>query len=129
MPKRAKETPAKNLRLRFRMFCGEDIALGPGKVQILRLVRDTGSIRQTSVQMKMSYMRAWGLIRTMNNCFNQPLVESARGGSQRGGAKLTETGVTVLALYEQMEEESMAATEKTRDKLSALLKGNAAGRR
>jgi molybdate transport system regulatory protein len=121
MPKRVNEPAAQSFRLRFRVFCGEDIALGPGKVQLLKLVQDTGSIRQAAAQMEMSYMRAWGLIRTMNRCFNEPLVESARGGSQRGGAKLTPAGATVLELYEQMETESLVATAGTRRKLAALL--------
>lgn len=121
MPKRAKEPAADNVRLRFRVFCGEDIALGPGKAQLLKLVREKGSIRQAALQMKMSYMRAWGLIRTMNHCFHEPLVESVRGGSLHGGAKLTSTGISVLKLYEQMEKESMRATGKTRRRLAAFL--------
>ena len=122
MPKRAKEPAAENLRLRFRVFYGKDIALGPGKAQLLKLVRDTGSIRQAAVRMEMSYMRAWGLVRTMNQCFNEPLVESVRGGSRHGGAKLTPTGAIALSLYEQIEKESLAATGKARRKLGALLK-------
>lgn len=122
MPKRVKEPTDGQLRMRFRVFCGEDIALGPGKVQLLKLIRDTGSIRHAAADMEMSYMRAWGLIRTMNQCFKQPLVESARGGAQRGGAKLTPTGAIVLALYEQMERESLAATENTRKELVKLLR-------
>lgn len=124
MPKRVKEPTDGTLRMRFRIFCGEDIALGPGKVQLLKLIRDTGSIRHAAAEMQMSYMRAWGLIRTMNQCFKQPLVESARGGAQRGGAKLTAVGAIVLALYEQMERESLAATESTRQELMKLLRGS-----
>lgn len=110
------------VRFRFRVLCGSDIALGPGKAQLLRLVRETGSIRQAAREMEMSYMRAWGLIRTMNQCFNKPLVEAVRGGAWRGGAKLTSTGTAVLELYEQMEEESLAASERTRRRLTSLLK-------
>src|SRR5579863_7903713 len=119
MPKRVKEQAAQDLRMRFRIFCGEDIALGPGKVQLLKLVQETGSIRQAAVQMEMSYMRAWGLVRTMNKCFKAPLLNLARGGSQRGGATLTPTGETVLELYERMEDESLKATEVTRRQLTS----------
>ncbi|HEX9047774.1 MAG TPA: LysR family transcriptional regulator [Verrucomicrobiae bacterium] len=122
MLKQATEPTTPDLRLRFRVFCGDDVALGPGKVQLLRGVRETGSIRQAAAQMQMSYMRAWGLIRTMNQCFNAPLVESARGGAQHGGARLTATGTAVLELYEQLEKESLNATRKTRQRLLALLK-------
>jgi len=52
MSKQVNERAAKKLHLRFRVFCGEDIALGPGKVQLLRLIRDLGSIRQAVADMK-----------------------------------------------------------------------------
>jgi molybdate transport system regulatory protein len=74
--------------------------------------------------MQMSYMRAWGLIRTMNRCFKLPLVESARGGSRHGGATLTPTGASVLELYEELELKSLAATRGTRRKLVNLLRAN-----
>ena len=73
-------------------------------------------------QMEMSYMRAWSLVREVNRCFKEPLVEAVRGGSERGGAKLTPMGVRVLDLYKQMEKESLAATAATRRRLTALIK-------
>ena len=88
---------------RIRIQCGEDIALGPGKVDLLTLVAETGSIRVAAERMNMSYMRAWTLIRTMNKCFKDPVVEAVRGGKQGGGARLTETGQRALALYQRME--------------------------
>ena len=122
MPRRIKKPAGLDLRMRFRIFCGEDIALGLGKVQLLKLVRETGSVRQAAAQMEMSYMRAWVLVRTMNQCFKKPLVNLARGGSQRGGAHLTPTGEIVLKLYERVERESLKATETTRRQLTALIK-------
>src|SRR5947208_15502573 len=32
----------------------------------------------------MSYTRAWHLVRTMNACFKEPLVQTIRGGTERG---------------------------------------------
>jgi molybdate transport system regulatory protein len=52
--------------------------------------------------MRMSYKRAWGLVETMNRCFAEPLVTTARGGSAHGGAALTETGDAVLAAYQAL---------------------------
>lgn len=122
MPKRPPKPTAENVRLRLRIFSGEDIALGPGKAELLKLVRETGSIRQAAAAMDMSYMRAWELIRTMNRCFRKPVVEAVRGGARRGGAKVTETGALVVALYEQLEKESLKATTATRRKLAGMLR-------
>jgi molybdate transport system regulatory protein len=113
---------SQNPKPRYRVFLGEEIALGPGKVRLLQLVGEKSSIRHAAAQMGMSYMRAWSLIRTMNRCFKAPVVVSSRGGSERGGAKLTPTGEAVLQLYSRLEQESFAATVETRGRLLALLK-------
>src|SRR6185295_15245552 len=112
---------AVRLSPRFRIYCGGDVALGPGKVELLRTIQETGSIRQAAFNLQMSYMRAWKLIKTMNTCFKSPLVNAARGGLKRGGAKLTPRGITVLKLYERLATESQSATEQTWRELEGLL--------
>jgi len=39
-------------------------------------------------QLGLSYMREWTLIRTMNGCFKESLVDAHRGGAGRGAAVL-----------------------------------------
>ncbi|PZQ99718.1 MAG: hypothetical protein DI533_03445 [Cereibacter sphaeroides] len=91
-------------RLRLRLLFGADAMLGPGKADLLQLIRDTGSISAAGRRMGMSYKRAWMLVEEMNAVFREPLVDSARGGSGGGGARLTEAGVRVLALYRALED-------------------------
>src|ERR1041385_2481272 len=104
---KSKSARAPRLSPRMRVLRGEDIALGPGKVDLLALIGETGSIREASERMGMSYMRAWKLIKTMNDCFREPLVVTSRGGKERGGAVLTETGRRALKLYQGLEVESL----------------------
>ena len=106
---------------RFRVVAGRQIALGPGKAELLRRIGETGSIQQAAQQMDMSYMRAWTLVRTMNACFREPLVETARGGSRRGGAQLTDAGREVLALYLELEERAARAVRTPVARLRRLL--------
>ena len=110
------------LQPRLRVRSGADVALGPGKVELLALVDETGSIGEAAKRMEMSYMRAWSLIQTMNACFKEPIVETVRGGSKRGGAKLTETGRHALQLYQQMEETSRQASQADWRLLQKLLR-------
>ena len=84
---------------RLRLVHDDDIAIGPGKAELLELIAVTGSIAAAGRSMGMSYKRAWLLVETMNDCFRQPLVVASRGGSEKGGAELTQTGKTVLAAY------------------------------
>jgi len=121
MPRSARKKSAVTLSPRFRIFYCDQIALGPGKVELLKAIKETGSIRQAASNLEMSYMRAWLLIRTMNQCFREPLVDAARGGAAFGGAKLTPTGASALELYERLEAESLAATRSTRRELERLL--------
>ena len=58
---------------------------------MLDLIFQTGSIGEAAARMEMSYMRAWSLVREMNQCFRRPVVASARGGREHGGAELTDT--------------------------------------
>lgn len=110
-------TAAKRLGARLRVVLADDIAIGPGKAALLEGVRDTGSIAAAGRAMGMSYKRAWMLVDTMNRCFAEPLVVTARGGAARGGATLTEAGARVLAAYRRME---VLTAEATADELAAL---------
>jgi molybdate transport system regulatory protein len=107
---------------RFRILCGSEIAVGPGKAELLEHLQETKSIARAARLMNMSYMRAWTLIKTMERCFKQPLVKAARGGAKGGGAALTATGRKVLALYHRLESESLQATQGTWSELRTLLR-------
>ena len=87
---------------RIRILAGSEIALGPGKADLLRAIDETGSISGAARRMRMSYRRAWLLVHTMNECFEPPLVEAVKGGAEGGGAQLTPTGRRVMAEYERV---------------------------
>ena len=107
---------------RFRILRGKDIALGPGKADLLEQVEKTGSIVGAAGNLGMSYMRAWTLIKTMEHCFTEPLVTMLRGGAEHGGAKLTPSGTRVVKLYRKLEAETLTATASARKKLLMLLR-------
>ncbi len=82
---------------------GPAIAVGPGKAALLEAIDETGSIAAAGRRMGMSYRRAWFLVKTMNACFREPLVDASKGGLHGGGAALTGTGRKVLKRYKAME--------------------------
>lgn len=99
-----------------------EIALGPGKADLLEALARTGSLAQAAREMEMSYMRAWSLVRTMNAAFRRPLVTLRRGGQGRGGAALTPTGERVLVLYRKMQARALRAVDKEQTALRRLLR-------
>lgn len=108
-------------RLRLRLLFGKDVMLGPGKADLLELIRETGSISAAGRRMNMSYKRAWSLVEALNSYFSEPVVESTRGGSSGGGARLTEAGDRVLTLYRRFEQHAARAGQPEIDALSAML--------
>jgi molybdate transport system regulatory protein len=107
---------------RWRIYFGKDIAVGPGKAELLAHVQETGSLVEAAKKMEMSYMRAWLLVKSMNHCFAEPVVTFKRGGTAGGGAVLTKTGERVLDLYRELEKISMAGTRAIQSQLVGLMK-------
>lgn len=83
----------------IRIYCGREIAMGPGKADLLDAIKAHGSISGAGRAMGMSYRRAWLLVDTMNRCWKEQLVATAPGVAHGGGARLTEFGAEVLAHY------------------------------
>jgi molybdate transport system regulatory protein len=107
---------------RLRIMRGREIALGPGRVELLELIERTGNLRAAAKAMGVSYMRAWNLLRYTNRCFAEPLVVAVRGGKSGGGAELTKTGKRVVAIYREMEKRSAAAMREPWAKLRKQLR-------
>lgn len=87
------------LKLKLQLYCGEEIAMGPGKADLLEAIAREGSISGAARTMGMSYRRGWMLVDTMNRCFAHPLVEARAGGGSKAGARLTAEGEAALADY------------------------------
>lgn len=110
------------LGARLRVVIAPDVAIGPGKADLLQGIRETGSIAAAGRRMKMSYKRAWLLIEALNEGFGTALVETTRGGSERGGARLTATGDAVLDGYRRMEDATRRAVKADVAALKALVR-------
>jgi molybdate transport system regulatory protein len=93
-------------QFRLRVKCGDEIAIGPGKIAILEAIAETGSISAAGRKLGMSYRRAWLLVDQMNQYFKEPVVHAATGGVQGGGTALTVTGIEVIKLYRAIEEQA-----------------------
>jgi molybdate transport system regulatory protein len=99
-------------------------SVGPGKIRLLELLKETGSIAAAGRAMDMSYRRAWLLIDALNHAFRQPVVATKLGGNGGGGAELTQFGEELVAHYRDMER---AANAALRPHLSALQRALAPG--
>lgn len=88
--------------VQIRLILPDGKSFGPGKAELLDHIDRLGSISAAGRAMKMSYKRAWSLVEEMNAGFVTPLVMAERGGSDRGGARVTDLGRAVLASYNRL---------------------------
>lgn len=107
-----------------RILFGAATALGPGKIDLLEAISETGSISAAAKRMGMSYRRAWNLVDVLNKSFRRPLVITASGGKGGGGAEVTETCREILVRYREIEQKALASVEREVAEFSAYLAGH-----
>ncbi|MDQ2762394.1 MAG: LysR family transcriptional regulator [Pseudomonadota bacterium] len=99
------------LKLKAQVYCGEELAMGPGKADLLEAIDREGSISAAGRALGMSYRRTWLLADEMNRCWKDRLVETTAGGGAGRGARLTPMGREVLSAYRALERRLQAAAD------------------
>jgi molybdate transport system regulatory protein len=115
--------PQLHVRIDFSNQC----SIGPGKVSLLEAIDRAGSLSAAARELGMSYRRAWLLLRSVNDGFREPAVELVVGGSEGGGARLTDFGRKLIEEYRRFVAAATLLAQQGFDSLS--LDGEAAGAR
>jgi len=110
-------------RLTLRIDFANGSQIGHGKIRLLELIAQHGSISRAAKEMKMSYRRAWLLTDDLNRTFKTPLVETQHGGAGGGAARLTSFGHAVVGHYRAMEAQSTKLFGKQLGELERGLSG------
>lgn len=82
---------------------GSERFLGKGRIQLLELIIEHGSISKAAKVMEMSYKRAWDLINSMNSQALRPFVITQTGGKSGGGAIVTAEGLEAIKDYKALQ--------------------------
>jgi molybdate transport system regulatory protein len=77
--------------------------LGHGRIELLELIDQHGSIAKAAKAMQMSYKRAWYLAESINETYAQPVIVRRHGGHGGGSAELTPLGRDIVRAYREME--------------------------
>ena len=93
--------------IKIRIDFERDRYIGHGRIELLELIGQHGSIARAAKAMEMSYKRAWYLIDEFNGMFSEPLIERHHGGKGGGAAKLTPFGAELVQQYREMEAKSL----------------------
>ncbi len=76
-----------------------DFLLGPRYVRLLEGIEELGTIRAAASRVGLSYRTCLTRIRRVEDTRGQTIVETARGGAARGGARLTAPGRELVRVY------------------------------
>lgn len=117
-----KEASSPGLRGRLWIEGAEGTFLGYGRIILLERIRDYGSITKAAKSMEMSYRHAWELVDSMNRQSPRPVVESATGGRNGGGANLTKDGERAIALFWELYADFQGYLKLQQKKTRALLR-------
>lgn len=109
------------IKIKIQLPLANEIAMGPGKAQLLLAIHQHGSISAAAKSMKMSYKRAWDLVAIMNHAFKEPLVVTSVGGQHGGGAGVTPFGLLVLQSYQALQQKTADFVDTEATDLLALL--------
>ncbi|MCD4700735.1 MAG: molybdopterin-guanine dinucleotide biosynthesis protein MobB [Candidatus Aegiribacteria sp.] len=78
---------------------------GEGRMDLLKTVRETGSILQAAKKTGIQYKRAWVLLHDAEQRLGAKLLYSDRGGAGGGGTSITPLAETLLHIWEKSEED------------------------
>jgi molybdate transport system regulatory protein len=108
-------------RIVLKLDFGDGRTVGPGKIRLLELINECGSIAAAGRAMGVSYRRAWLLVDSLNTSFAQPAVATHLGGRGGGGAALTAFGRDLAKTYRDMERDARDVVEARLLALEAAL--------
>ncbi len=77
---------------------GEGI-LGDGKWRLLNAIDEFGSIAQAAVKLGISYRKAWGDLKKVEELLGIMVIERSRGGISGGSSVLTEQGINLIKAW------------------------------
>lgn len=106
MPTQLHDILKKNLHLTVNgslwIECGGKKYFGPGPMELLEGIEETGSINKAAKQMGMSYKKSWEIINRLNKNVTQPLVETKAGGKKGGGSLISSEARELIAMYKNL---------------------------
>ncbi len=81
-----------------------DEFMGIGLVWLLREIEATRSIHSAAERVGLSYVKALKILNRLEANLPEPVIVRARGGSERGGAELTDFGRKFLKEYDVLQQ-------------------------
>ena len=99
--------------------------MGIGVLWLLEEIDKSKSLRSASINMGLSYSKAYGMLKRLEEEVGRPFVERKRGGASREGLELTHIARNYMELYREFQTSAKVAAEKEfvsfREKVETLI--------
>jgi len=79
-----------------------DFILGPGGMELLKAIHETGSIKKACEECGWSYKRALNYLNSLEKALGVKITIRKRGGKKGGGTLLTEEALKLLKAYSEI---------------------------
>jgi len=111
--------------LKLRIWLERDgrFIVSEGRAELLRKIKESGSLSEAAKKMGMSYRHAWGIVQRIAQNAGGEIVNSTRGGKAGGLTTLTPFGEEILREYENKAESLKEQLEKQWKKPSVTADG------
>jgi len=117
-----KELPT--VEARFWLRKGKDRFLASGKIELMKAIKDTGSISAASRKMGISYRKAWNLVDRLNAFSGKEAIKTEKGGKGGGGASLSRHGEKLLKIYAEAQKRFSCMLEELNKELRENLEND-----
>ncbi len=85
--------------------------MGIGVYWLLLGIQKFGSIRKAAEDMHLSYVKALGMLNTLEKILNKKILNRKRGGDSREGATLTVKGEKLVSMYQTYQQKIKSFAE------------------
>jgi molybdate transport repressor ModE-like protein len=100
-----------NYKLWLSSVTGEGI-IEEDRYKLLQLIREKGSLKAAAKEIHISYRKAWGDLKKMEELLGYELIIRQRGGKDGGQSQLTEKAIKLLEAYDVLHTKMDDAVEK-----------------
>lgn len=94
-----KQQTALHPTIKICLAKGEDRFFGPGVRELLKGIRQYGSLRIACQNMGLSYSKGRKILKNLEERLQVPVIQCVRGGNSGGSTELTEQGCALLEQY------------------------------
>ena len=100
-------------QLKYKIWLENDgKVFGKGPYELLKGIKKFGSLSESAKNIKMSYNKAFNLMKDIEKRLGYSLIKAKTGGSGGGGSQLTEEAEVLMMKYEDFIDECDAELHK-----------------